>query len=90
MKRTHGNDDLMGGDLPYGPLTYLVDRKEIVYLGVLFEAYEHIGAVRTVNPVRAVIEILYAPDFYHDAVVLMEGLKGEIPSLARVKDPAAP
>ena len=42
------------------------------------------GMVRTVDPVAAIVEILYAPDFYDDVVALMEGLAaGEVPSLER-------
>lgn len=77
-------DSMSGDDLPYGPLTYRVDRSEIVFLADLFESYEHLGMVRTVDPVAAIIEILYAPDFYDDVLALMESLaEGEVPSLAR-------
>lgn len=77
-------DSMSGADLPFGPLHYRVDKREIVYLADLFESYEHLGMVRTVDPVAAIIEILYAPDFYDDVVALMESLMGgEVPSLER-------
>jgi hypothetical protein len=67
---------------------YRVDRREIAYLSALLESYEDLGAVRTVDPVAAIIEILYAPDLYADAVALMTALEREVPSLARIPAPA--
>jgi hypothetical protein len=75
--------DALSQDLPFGPILYRVDRREIAYLATLFETYEDLGVVRTVDPVAAVIEILYAPDFYEEAVALMEALRAEVPSLER-------
>jgi Domain of unknown function (DUF4911) len=60
-----------------------VDRREIAYLATLFETYEDLGVVRTIDPVAAVIEVLYAPDFYDDAVALMAALTAEVPSLEK-------
>ncbi len=78
-------DSMSGDDLPYGPLHYRIDKREIVFLADLLESYEHLGMVRTVDPVAAIVEILYAPDFYDDVVALMESLeKREVPSLARM------
>ncbi len=78
------HDALSDKSLPFGPLQYRIDRKQIAYLASLFESYEHFGVVRTVDPVAAIVEILYAPDFFDDAVALLEHLKGgEIPSLER-------
>jgi hypothetical protein len=75
--------DALSQSLPYGPLLYRVDRREIAYLATLLETYEDLGVVRTIDPVAAIIEVLYAPDFYDDVVALMEALKGEVPSLER-------
>lgn len=77
-------DSLSDGSLPFGPLYYLIDRREIVFLADLLETYEYLGVLRTVDPQRAVVEILYAPDFYEDAVAVMDALSGEIPSLSRI------
>lgn len=77
-------DTLSDASLPHGPLLYRVDRREIAYLSDILESYEDLGAVRTVDPVHAVIEVLYAPDYYEEAVGLMEALKGEVPSLERM------
>jgi len=75
--------DALSETLPYGPLLYRVDRREIAYLATLFETYEDLGVIRTIDPVAAIIEVLYAPDFYDDVVALMEALRGEVPSLER-------
>ncbi|MDH4229089.1 MAG: DUF4911 domain-containing protein [Nitrospirota bacterium] len=74
-----------GFPLLFGPLWYRVDRREIGFLAALFECYEDLGAVRTVDPVAAIVEILYAPDFYADVVALMAALGADIPSLARME-----
>jgi hypothetical protein len=74
-------DSLSDASLPHGPLRYRVDRREIAYLSDILEGYEDLGALRTVDPVHAVIEVLYAPDFYDDVVGLMDALRAEVPSL---------
>jgi len=63
---------------------YRVDRREIAYLTDILEGYEDLGVLRTVDNVHALVEVLYAPDFYEDAVALMEALMGEVESLERV------
>jgi hypothetical protein len=80
-------DSLSDASLPYGPLMYRVDRREIAYLTDILEGYEDLGVLRTVDPVHALIEVLYAPDFYADAVALMEALALEVPSLERAQPP---
>jgi len=77
-------DTLSDASLPHGPLLYRVDRREIAYLSALFEAYEDLGAIRTVDPIAAIIEVLYAPDFHADALRLMDALATEVPSLERL------
>lgn len=84
-EHTDGQGDTLSASLPFGPLLYRVDRREIAYLACLFETYEDLGVVRTVDPVAAIIEVLYAPDFYEDVVALMEALKREVPSLERAE-----
>jgi Domain of unknown function (DUF4911) len=79
--------DALSESLPYGPLLYRVDRREIAYLATLFETYEDLGVVRTIDPVAAVIEVLYAPDFFEDTLALMEALRAEVPSLERQPAP---
>ncbi|MDH5525945.1 MAG: DUF4911 domain-containing protein [Nitrospirota bacterium] len=77
-------DSLSDADAPHGHLFYRVNRSEIGFLSALFESYEDFGAVRTIDPVAAIIEILYAPDFFDEVVALMDSL--DIPSLARTTE----
>ena len=84
---TNASNDTLSQSLPYGPLLYRVDRREIAYLATLFETYEDLGVVRTVDPVAAIIEVLYAPDFYEETIALMEALRTEVPSLEREPPP---
>lgn len=77
-------DSLSDASQTRGPLLYRVDRREIAYLSALFESYEDLGAIRTVDPVHAVIEVLYTPDMYDDAVALMTALEEEVESLERM------
>jgi len=78
---------LSDDSLPHGPLRYRIAKKEIAYLSSLFESYEDLGAIRTLDPVAAIIEILYAPDMYEEVLGLMTSLEGEIDSLERMESP---
>ena len=40
---------------------FWVDRKQIAYLRMTFESYDGMAVVRTVNPHKAVVELLIAP-----------------------------
>jgi hypothetical protein len=79
--------DSAAADSPRGRLAYRVDRSEIGFLSALFESYEDFGAVRTIDSVAAIIEILYAPDFFDEVVALMDALSTDIPSLVRTTEP---
>jgi hypothetical protein len=41
--------------------TFLVERREIVYLRMTFESYDGMAVVTTVDPRKALIEVLIAP-----------------------------
>lgn len=84
---TNASNDALSETLPFGPLLYRVDRREIAYLATLLETYEDLGVVRTIDPVAAIIEVLYAPDFYEETIALMEALRAEVPSLERESTP---
>jgi len=70
--------------LPHGPLRYRIAKREIAYLSSLFESYEDLGAIRTLDPVAAIIEIVYAPDLYEEVLGLMTALEAEIESLEQI------
>ena len=40
---------------------FLVDRSEIAYLRMTFESYDGMAVVRTLDPRKALIEVLIAP-----------------------------
>jgi len=40
---------------------FLVDRSEIVYLRMTFESYDGMAVVKTLDPRKALIEVLIAP-----------------------------
>jgi len=40
---------------------FLVDRSEIAYLRMTFESYDGMAVVRTLDPHKALIEVLIAP-----------------------------
>ena len=77
------HESLSDDSLPHGALRYRIAKREIAYLSSLFESYEDLGAIRTLDPVAAIIEILYAPDMFDETLALMTALEDEIPSLER-------
>ena len=56
-----------------------VDKKDIAYIVSIFEGYDHLAVVRTIDPSRGLIELMISPDFLKDTVKLTEALAKEIP-----------
>ena len=56
-----------------------VDKKDIAYIVSIFEGYDYLAVVRTIDPSRGLIELMISPDFLEDTVKLTEALAGEIP-----------
>lgn len=56
-----------------------IDKQDIAYIVGLFEAYDDIAIVRTLDAARGRIELIIAPDYLEDARQVVEALKGEIP-----------
>ena len=56
-----------------------VNKKDIAYIVSIFEGYDHLAVVRTVNPSCGLIELMIAPDFLEDTRKLTEALAEEIP-----------
>ena len=56
-----------------------VDKKDIAYIVSIFEGYDHLAVVRTIDPSRGLIELMISPDFLKDTVKLTESLAKEIP-----------
>ena len=56
-----------------------VDKKDIAYIVSIFEGYDHLAVVRTIDPARGLIELMISPDFLEDTRKLIEALAKEIP-----------
>ena len=56
-----------------------VDKKDIAYIVSIFEGYDDLAVVRTLDPSRGLIELMISPDFLEDARELTEALSKEIP-----------
>jgi hypothetical protein len=67
---------------------YLETRPEhIAYIKFIFESYEEVGIIRTVDRKRAVIVLLAVADFVAVARDIIESLKQEVP-LFEISRPA--
>jgi len=55
-----------------------VDKKDIAYIVSIFEGYDHLAVVRTIDPSRGLIELMISPDFLEDTKKLTEDLAREI------------
>ena len=56
-----------------------VDKKDIAYIVSIFDGYENLAVVRTLDPSRGLIELLVSPDYLNDTRELIEALSKEIP-----------
>ena len=55
-----------------------VDKKDIAYIVSIFEGYDYLAVVRTIDPSRGLIELMISPDFLEDTEKLTESLAREI------------
>ena len=53
--------------------------EHIAYVKFVFESYEEVGIIRTVDRKRAIIVLLAMPDFADAARQILESLKRDIP-----------
>jgi hypothetical protein len=61
--------------------------EDIAYVKFIFESYETVGFLRTVDPKAAVLMILIVPDFLAEGRGILEGLAKEV-ELERIPRPA--
>ena len=61
--------------------------EHIAYVKFIFESYEEIGIIRTVDRQKAIIVLLAMTDFVDTAHEIIESLKRDIP-LAEISRPA--
>ena len=69
-------------------LTYLeVPPEHIAYVKFIFESYEEIGIIRTVERHKAIIVLLAMPDFADIAREILQSIKQDVP-LREIPRPA--
>ncbi len=56
-----------------------VDKKDIAYIVSVFEAYENLAIVRTLDPAKGLIELMISPDYLDETQTLIDRLAKEIP-----------
>ncbi len=61
--------------------------EQIAYIKFIFESYEGVGIIRTVDRKKAAIVLLAAPDFAETAENILESLRREVP-LVEIPRPA--
>ena len=60
--------------------------QDIAYLKFIFESYETVGFLRTIDPRAAVLVVYLVPDFAETGHALLDAVAGEIP-LERIAEP---
>ena len=55
-----------------------VDKKEIAYIVSVFEGYDNLAVVRTVDPAQSIIELISSPDYLEDTRQLISALSKEV------------
>ena len=56
-----------------------VDKKDIAYIVSIFDGYENLAVVRTLDSSRGLIELLISPSYLEDTRKLIDALSKEIP-----------
>ena len=56
-----------------------VDKKDIAYIVSIFDGYENLAVVRTLDASSGLIELLVSPDYLEDTGKLIDALSKEIP-----------
>ena len=56
-----------------------VDKKDIAYIVSIFDGYENLAVVRTLDSSRGLIELLVSPNYLEDTRKLIDVLSKEIP-----------
>ena len=55
-----------------------VDKKDIAYIVSIFDGYENLAVVRTLDASSGLIELLVSPDYMEDTRKLIDSLSKEI------------
>ena len=57
---------------------YRVDRRQIAFIKFIFEAYDGIAGMRTINPTKGIIKLHIAPGCEEQVDRILQDLKKEI------------
>ena len=55
-----------------------VEKKDIAYIVSVFEGYDNLAVVRTVNAEQSIIELIISPDYLEDTRRLVHALSKEL------------
>ena len=55
-----------------------VDKKDIAYIVSVFEGYDNLAIVRTVDPAQSIIELIISPSYLEDTRQLIDALSKEV------------
>ena len=55
-----------------------VNKKEIAYIVSVFEGYDNLAIVRTVDSEQSIIELIISPDYLEDTRQLVHALSKEV------------
>ena len=55
-----------------------VDKKEIAYIVSIFEGYDNLAIVRTIDAAQSIIELIISPDYLKDTSKLISELSKEL------------
>ena len=55
-----------------------VDKKEIAYIVSVFEGYDDLAIVRTVDAEQSIIELIISPNYIEDTSQLVHALSKEV------------
>ena len=55
-----------------------VDKKEIAYIVSIFEGYDNLAVVRTIDSSKSIIELMISPDYLEDTKQLIHILSQKI------------
>ena len=56
-----------------------IPRHEIAYLNFVFESYEGVAAVRTVDPYKGIVELMVSPYYQEETREILKSLAEEFP-----------
>ena len=55
-----------------------VEKREIAYIVSVFEGYDNLAVVRTVDAQQSIIELIISPDYLEDTSQLVHALSKEV------------